>query len=83
MRGFFWKAQLLNGQVASVKALAKQEGVHPSYVMRLLRLTFLAPDLIQAILEGTQPVNLTLEQFRKPIPLQWAEQRRGLKFSPR
>ena len=83
VRGFFWRDQLVTGQVRSLKELAAQERVHREYVMRLLRLTFLAPDIIQAILQGTQPVDLTLERLRQTIPLEWPTQRRRFGFSPR
>ena len=45
-----------------------------------MRLGFLAPDIIEAILEGRQTAAMTLEIFRKPIPLDWAEQRLLLGF---
>jgi hypothetical protein len=48
--------------------------------MRVLRLSFLAPDLIEAILNGWQPPELTLERFRRPIPLEWARQRQYFSF---
>jgi len=71
-----WRDDLLAGRVATIKALAQREGLARSYVMRLLRLSFLAPDLIEAILNGRQPPALTLEPFRRPIPLEWTMQRK-------
>jgi hypothetical protein len=82
VRGFFWRDQLVTGQVRSLNELAKQQGVNRRYMMRLIRLTFLAPDIIQAILQGTQPGDLTLERFRQAIPLEWPMQRRRFGFPP-
>jgi hypothetical protein len=50
--------------------------------MRVLRLSFLAPDVIDAILNGWQPRGFTLEPFRRPIPLEWAAQRKFFGFPP-
>ncbi len=77
-----WKADLVAGRVSTVKALAHREEVDSSYVRRLLRLSFLAPDLIEAILNGWHPPEFTLEQFRRPIPLEWDKQRKFFGFSP-
>lgn len=76
VKAFQWRDDLLAGRVATIKALAQREGLARSYVMRLLRLSFLAPDLIEAILNGRQPPALTLEPFRRPIPLEWTMQRK-------
>ena len=54
-------------------ALAKREGVSPSYFTRLVRLSYLAPDITQAILEGGQPRDLTADQLfaHSRLPLVW------------
>ena len=67
----------------SVKALAKQQGVNPSYFTRLIRLTFLAPDITQAILEGRHPRELTAHRLmgNTRFPLGWREQRLVLGFT--
>ena len=44
--------------------------------MRLVRYAFLAPDITEAILAGTQSARITVESLREPIPLAWSEQRR-------
>ena len=67
VRACQWKEDLIAGRVSTVKALAQREEVASSYVRRILRLSFLAPDLIEAILYGWQPKELTLEQFRRPF----------------
>src|SRR5262245_60040712 len=58
-------------------ALAKQEGVSPSYLTRLIRLSYLAPDITQAILDGRQPSHLTADKLlaHSRLPLAWHHQR--------
>jgi hypothetical protein len=64
-------------------ALAKREKVSPSYFTRLVRLSYLAPDIIQAILDGRQPCDLTADKLlaHSRLPLGWHEQRTALGFS--
>ncbi len=80
VRAFEWKEDLMAGRISTLKALAQREGLARSYVMRVLRLSFLAPDLIKAILNGQQPPEFTLEPFRHPIPLVWTVQRKFFGF---
>ena len=80
VRAFEWKEDLMAGRVSTMKALAQREGLARSYVMRVLRLSFLAPDLIEAILNGQQPPEFTLEPFRHPIPFEWNVQRKFFGF---
>jgi hypothetical protein len=75
-----WKDDLIEGRVTTIMALAQREQLDRRYVMRVLRLSFLAPDLIESILMGWQPPELTLERFRRPIPLEWALQRTYFSF---
>jgi hypothetical protein len=82
VRALQWKDELVAGRVPTIKALAKREGLARSYVMRVLRLSFLAPDVIDAILNGWQPRGFTLEPFRRTIPLEWAAQRKVFGFPP-
>jgi len=63
-----------------VAELAHKAGVDNRFVIRMVRMGFLAPDIIEAIFEGRQTAALTSEFFRKPIPLDWAEQRLLLGF---
>ena len=64
-------------------ALAQREGVSRSYFTRLVRLSYLAPDLIQAILEGRQPRDLTAQKLleHSRLPLAWHDQRAALGFA--
>jgi len=76
------KNHFIHNHGHSVKALAKQQGVNPSYFTRLIRLTFLAPDITQAILEGRHPRELTAHGLmgNTRFPLSWREQRLVLGF---
>jgi site-specific DNA recombinase len=78
--GYLWRNRLLEGEAGSVIEIARQAGVSPRYVVRMMRMGFLAPDIIEAILEGRQTAAITTELFRKPIPLDWSEQRLMLGF---
>ena len=66
------------GRYASTKAPARVEGVHHAYVAKLLRLTLLAPDLIEAVLDGRLPKGVRLEDLVRPLPADWVAQRRVL-----
>jgi site-specific DNA recombinase len=79
-RGYQWRCQLFGGEVGSVAELARNAGVSSRYVMRTVRMGSLAPDIVEAILEGRQTAAVNLEVFRKPIPLEWSEQRLMLGF---
>jgi hypothetical protein len=80
VRGYRWRNQLLSGEVGSVAELARKAGINRQFITRMVRMGLLAPDIIEAILEGRQTAALSLERFRKPIPLDWDEQRLMLGF---
>ncbi len=80
-RAHRWKERLFTGAAPSTSAIAKEEGVAERYVSRILRLAFLAPDIVEAILDGYQPTDLELERLMKGIPVSWNEQRRALGVS--
>ena len=79
-RGSQWADDLLSGRVESVAALARREGVLPNYVRRLTRLAFLSPRIVEAIVAGHQPPELTAKALteRIELPLLWSEQERAL-----
>jgi len=81
VRAHRWRQMLEDGQYASSAELAKAEKVNDSYLSRILRLTLIAPDLIEAILTGRQPSTLQLDDLLKPLPAAWALQHSAL-FSP-
>ena len=65
----------------SLDDLAQAVGVDRTYVGRMLRLTRLAPDIIEAILRGREPEGMSLEKLRKDLPVVWSEQRQRWKGS--
>lgn len=60
---------------AGIEDLAQALGVDRSYAGRLLRLTSLAPDIVEAILRGDEPDGLSLRKLQKELPMCWREQR--------
>ena len=62
----------------TIDELAAAEKINSSYVSRLLRLTLLAPDIVEAILEGRQPEGMTPPGLMEPFPVEWATQRQCL-----
>ena len=73
-RAFRWKGMLESGEFATISELAEREGIAPSYMTRVLRLTLLAPDIVEAILEGKQGPEVTLARVMEPFPLDWKAQ---------
>jgi hypothetical protein len=70
-RAFRWRKTLDEGVYATLDDLARAKGVHATYVGRLLRLTLLAPEIIEAILDGRQPATLQLDGLLDWFPLEW------------
>jgi len=83
LRARRFNTTLTRGEGVAFAALAQQEGVSRSYFTRLLRLSYLAPDISQAILDGRQPRDLTAEKLlqHSRLPLAWHEQRAVLGFA--
>jgi hypothetical protein len=73
-RGFRWRRMLEEGRYASISEMAKAEGIERGYVGSLLRLTLLAPDLVEAILDGRQREGVTLPALLEGVPVGWGEQ---------
>jgi hypothetical protein len=73
-RAFRWREMLENGAHATIAEIAAAEKLNESYVGRVLRLTLLAPDIVDAILGGRQPASLQLECLLRRFPVGWAEQ---------
>ena len=78
VRAHRWKRLLVRGKYSSASELADTEGVTRSFVTRLLRLTLLAPDIVEAILDGRQPKGLQLEELTRALPSAWEEQTQRL-----
>ena len=77
-RAHRWKRLLEEGRYRSAAEMAEAEGVTRSFVNRLLRLTLLAPDIQEAILDGRQPKAMQLEELTNAIPSEWEKQRKAL-----
>jgi hypothetical protein len=75
-------ASLTSGEVSDLDALARREGVGRTYLIRMLRLAYLAPEIVEAVLAGREPDGLTVNKLMKAVqlPLAWDEQRRVLGF---
>ena len=73
-RAFRWRKMLDGGVHTTLEDLARAKGVAPSYMSRVLRLTLLAPDIVEAILVGRQPAELQLDDLLKGFPLEWKGQ---------
>lgn len=74
-RAFRWKRMLGSGEFATIAELAEREGIAPSYMSRVLRLTQLEPAIIEAVLEGRQGGDVTLARLMEPFPLSWSDQK--------
>ena len=75
-KGFRWQELLDNGTYPTVRALAKAVKQDTSYVARTIRLTLLAPEIIEAVLAGQCPPALTLKRLSREFPVGWDDQRR-------
>jgi hypothetical protein len=65
---------LETGRFGTINELAAAEKINSSYVSRLLRLTLLAPAIVEAILDGRQPEGMTLPGLMEPFPVEWERQ---------
>ena len=74
-RAFRWKRMLESGEFGTISDLAQHERIAAPYLTRVFRLAFLAPEVVEAILDGRQPSNLSLEGLRDQLPVDWLEQR--------
>ncbi len=73
-RAFRWKRMLESGEFATIAELAEREGIASAYMTRVLRVTLLAPEIVEAILEGRQSRGMTLEALREQFSVEWAHQ---------
>jgi site-specific DNA recombinase len=82
-RAHCWFEDLISGRAASMVEIGKREKVGKRYVSRIIRLAFLAPDIVGQIVNGSQPPELTAESLlkdRTQLPLSWESQHRMLGF---
>jgi hypothetical protein len=73
-RAFRWRRMLEFGRFSTINELAAAEKINSSYVSRVLRLTLLAPDIVEAILDGRQAAGLTLPGLMEAFPVEWSAQ---------
>ena len=73
-----WRKMLDTGEHVTIEDLAKAKGVNATYVSRVLRLTLLAPEIVEAILDGRQPAAQQLDNLLTGFPLEWEGQREQL-----
>ena len=73
-RAFRWRKLLETGVYGIIEELAAAEKINPSYVSRILRMTLLAPDIVDAVLNGNYSPALTLSALMKPFPIEWEDQ---------
>ncbi|WP_420419734.1 recombinase family protein [Pacificispira sp.] len=85
VRAHQWFNELVSGSARSLREISEKEGISDRYISHLMPLAFLAPELVESILAGEQPIGLTTEKLtnRVTMPLCWNEQHRVLGFSHR
>lgn len=76
-RAFRWKRMLESGEFATIAELAERDGIAPSYMTRVLRLTLLAPGIVEVILDGRQGPGVTLARLMGGFPDEWESQRKS------
>lgn len=77
-RAFRWKRLLDDGNYASVSDIARAEKLDRTYVGDVLRLTLLAPEIVEAIVEGKQSEGVTLPVLIRGVAIEWEMQRMGI-----
>jgi hypothetical protein len=81
-RAFRWKRMLESGEYATIAEVAEREGIAPSYMTRVLRLVLLAPDIVEAILDGKQGPQVALARVLEPFPVEWQLQEMSFNANP-
>ena len=71
-RGHAWYEKILEGKDVDIRSLARETGLSPHYVRNVFACAFLAPDIVEAILEGRQPLALKFKNLYKHVPLNWS-----------
>jgi hypothetical protein len=80
-RAFRWRDMLEHGRLSTIAEIAAAEAINASYVGRVLRLTLLAPAIVEEILDGKQSADMTLAALMEPFPIEWELQRQSAKLS--
>ncbi len=78
-----WFDQLASGKVGSIRIIAERESIYETEVSRILPLAFLAPKIVETILDGQQPDELTIKSLKRfgPLPYNWGSQQKSLRIS--
>jgi hypothetical protein len=82
-RAFRYQRMLDDGRYASISEMAAAEKLDRGYLGRLLQLTLLAPDIVEAIVEGRQLESVTLPGLLESVPVAWVDQRATLGMTPK
>jgi site-specific DNA recombinase len=75
-----WPEKIIRGELTGLRSIAKLTSLDEHYAGRILNCSFLAPDIVEAILDGRQPTDLTVQKLLRSLPLAWAEQRQRFAF---
>jgi hypothetical protein len=73
-KAYCWQEQIESGEYAGLEDLPAANGVDRTYVGRILRLTSLAPEIIERIVSGDEPGGISLRRLQKDLPMIWTEQ---------
>ena len=79
-RAHDWYSRMITGETRYQSVIAEETGLDERYVSRIMKCAFLAPDIVEAILAGRQPSDLTLEKVLHRLPCDWTEQRQLFGF---
>ena len=80
-RAFCWQELFNSGKFSTMTELANMVGLERSYLARIMRITILAPDIVDAIMAGNEPSGLSFKKLTsKPIPILWSQQMKELGF---
>jgi site-specific DNA recombinase len=80
-RAHRWPEEIIQGTLQGRRSIARRTALDERYTGRVLKCAFLAPDIVEAILDGSQPADLTVQKLLGGLPLSWAEQRKRLGLS--
>jgi hypothetical protein len=80
VQAFSWQQKLESGQYATISELAAALKLDRSFLSHMLRLTLLAPELVEAILDGRQPLAMQLQPLVRGFPVEWERQQQGAGF---
>ena len=73
-RAFRWRKLMETGAYITIEEIAAAENINPSYISRVLRMTLLAPAIVEMIVDGRQPAEMTMAKVMKPFPFDWKDQ---------